>query len=317
MTVGRTVDSTVPGDINGHANGHVNGNLNGSASGHGKGPTNGHLNDFANGAHTHVSPPFSSIIIIGAGNFGAATALELAKRFPGRIKITLIDTSQYLNPRAASHDVNKIVRDDYPDSRYMIMMLTSMPRWRNNKLYSKFYHEVGMLRADQSSFGVEAIAAYRALRSSNSSEFLTVDEVRSRWNGAFDTADFGDLEKVLYNPSVGFVEADKVLGAVVQAAVDHGVTYEVGEMSRLTFNAGGQCTGIELTSGKELRADKVLMATGARTSVLLAKSAPKNKKLHAGDRLVATGAVSFRARLHGDLKDKFATIPVLKNCLPQ
>ena len=63
----------------------------------------------------------TSYLIIGAGNFGAATALTLAKR-EGTTKVTLVDTTQFPNPRAASHDVNKIVRDDYPDKLYMQML---------------------------------------------------------------------------------------------------------------------------------------------------------------------------------------------------
>ena len=255
-----------------------------------------------------------SVVIVGAGNFGAATALSLAKK---GVKVTLVDTACYPNPRAASHDVNKIVRDDYPDTLYMRMQLRAMPMWRKDRLYSRFFHQVGMLRADPSNCGDQSMAAYNAVGAHNVSRYMSVEEVRKRWNGAFATSNFGGLDRVLYNPSVGFAEADKALGAVVQAAIDRGVKYVVGEMTRLTFGMRGECTGIELKDGRVLQADKVVMATGARTGTLLAQSAPKNKKLHVGNRLLATGAVSFYARLRGAQKDKFAPIPVLKNCLPE
>lgn len=257
-----------------------------------------------------------SYIIVGSGNFGAAAALTLAKR-GGDVKVTLVDTAAYPNPRAASHDVSKIVRDDYPDTLYMRMLMKAMPAWRESDLFKQWYHEVGMLRADTSSFGEESIAAYKAMGIANNSEFLPVDEVRRRWNGAFATTNFGNLSTVLYNPSVGYAEADKALGAVVQAAVDNGVEYCIGEMERLTFGPVGECTGILLKSGETLQADNVLMATGARTAALLADSAPDNKKLHIGDRLLATGAISFHGKLHGVQKDKFTPIPVIKNCLPE
>lgn len=272
------------------------------------------VNGTINGIH-HTQNNMPHILIIGAGNFGAATALSYIQQ--GGYKVTLMDTAGYPNPRAASHDVNKIVRDDYPDTLYMRMLLKAMPIWRTHKMYSPWYHEVGMLRADASGFGDKSIAAYKALGSSNGSHFLPVEEVRRRWNGAFATADFGELQHILYNPEVGFAEADKALGAVVQSAVDHGVEYALGEMKTLTFGTDGKCTGVELKSGKVIYADKILLATGARTGALLARSAPKNKKLHIGDRLLATGAVSFHAKLHGEQKKKFEPIPVLKNCLPQ
>ena len=257
----------------------------------------------------------TSYLIVGAGNFGAATALTLQRR-DGSAKVTLVDTANFPNPRAASHDVNKIVRDDYPDQLYMRMMMKAMPQWRNEDLYKGFYHEVGMLRADASNFGEESIASYKKVGLPTESEFLSVDEVRKRWNGAFATANFGNLEKILYNPGVGFAEADKALGAVVQAAVDEGVEYVLGTMEKLNFASSGQCTGITLRSGEILVADKTLLATGARTAALLTRSAPDNKLLHVGDRLLATGAVSFKTTVHGAQREKLAPIPVLKNCLP-
>lgn len=273
------------------------------------------VNGTVNGTANHPGGNMSSIIIVGAGNFGAATALSLAKQ--GGVKVTLVDTAYFPNPRAASHDVNKIVRDDYPDTLYMRMLYKAMPIWRTDHLYSPWYHEVGMLRADPSEFGEKSIAAYKNMGIANNSEFLPVEEVRKRWNGAFQTSNFDGIDKVLYNPNVGFAEADKALGAVVQLAVNHGVEYLIGEMTRLAFTSNGKCSGIELKDGRTLQADKVLMATGARTAPLLAQSAPKNKDLHVGNRLQATGAVSFHAKVHGAQQQKLSPIPVLKNCLPQ
>lgn len=254
-----------------------------------------------------------SIIIVGAGNFGAATALALAKE--GQTDVTLVDTTEYPNPRAASHDVNKIVRDDYPEELYMRMLMKAMPQWRDGDLYKSFYHEVGMLRADRTDFGKNSIASYKRAGIESECRFMAVEEVRQRWNGAFATANFEDLTHVLYNPSVGFAEADKALEAVIKAAIDNGVKYVIGEMTKLTFGPEGHCTGIALKGGKTMAADKVLVCAGAHTPALLAQSAPKNKDLHCGERVVATGAVSFKAKLEGARKKKFEPIPVLKNCL--
>jgi len=257
----------------------------------------------------------SSLIIIGAGNFGAATALEYAVK--GGVEVTLIDSANFPNPRAASHDVNKIVRDDYPDALYMNMLKDAMPKWRNDALYSAHYHEVGMLRADSSNFGEKSIASYQNAGIPSRSRFMSAEEVRTNWNGAFATTNIGKLSKVLYNPDVGFARADRALEAVVQAAVDAGVQYKVAEVEELIIDADGKCAGVLLTTGEEMMANKVLLAAGARTATMLAKTAPEDKKMHAGDRLLATGAVSFTAKLEGQQKEKFATIPVFKNCLPE
>ncbi|OAA50579.1 sarcosine oxidase [Metarhizium rileyi] len=258
----------------------------------------------------------TSYLIIGAGNFGAATALTLASQ-QGTTKVTLVDTTRFPNPRAASHDVNKIVRDDYPDKLYMQMLKKAMPMWRGHELYKTWYHEVGMLRADPSSFGEDSITSYKRMGIENNSHFLTVEQVRQRWNGSFATANFDGLDKILFNPTVGFAEADKALGAVIQRAVDQGVEYVLGVVTKINLGATGECTGVTLQSGETLHADKTLLAAGARTAALLARSAPGNHQLHAGDRLLATGAVSFYAKVQGEQKEKLSCIPVLKNCLPQ
>lgn len=255
----------------------------------------------------------SSIVIVGAGNFGAATALALAQK--GEQNVTLVDTGEYPNPRAASHDVSKIVRDDYPEELYMRMLVDAMPRWRGDSLFRPFYHEVGMLRADKTDFGKESIASYKRAGIRNESRFVPIDEVRRRWNGAFATANFGDLTHVLYNPTVGYAEADKALSAVIKSAIDAGIKYVIGEMDVLTFGLEGQCTGISLKSGKDMVADKVLLCTGAHTPLLLARSARDNTNLFCGDRITATGAVSFKVKLYGEQKKKFERIPVFKNCV--
>lgn len=56
----------------------------------------------------------SSYLIIGAGVFGASTALELSIAEPSA-KIILIDQKPSPCPLAASYDYNKVVRTDYGD----------------------------------------------------------------------------------------------------------------------------------------------------------------------------------------------------------
>jgi sarcosine oxidase/L-pipecolate oxidase len=64
--------------------------------------------------------------------------------------------------------------------------------------------------------------------------------------------DFKGLHRILYDLSVGFAEADKALGAVVQAVVNIGDEYVLGEMSSLAFGVQGQCTGVALKDGRTL-----------------------------------------------------------------
>jgi sarcosine oxidase/L-pipecolate oxidase len=55
-----------------------------------------------------------SILIVGAGVFGASTALHLSLGHP-RCLIKLVDRGMFPNPRAASFDINKVARAGYED----------------------------------------------------------------------------------------------------------------------------------------------------------------------------------------------------------
>ena len=64
------------------------------------------------------------IIIIGAGVFGVCTALELAKR---DYKVTLLESGEIPNPKAASTDISKVVRVEYgADREYFKMAAASI-----------------------------------------------------------------------------------------------------------------------------------------------------------------------------------------------
>jgi hypothetical protein len=319
------IDGIPNGISNGIHQGSPNGTLSGTPVDAPNGSFNGTLHDNENGIlpksiiegivdviqnHAH-----DVVIILGAGCFGGSTAYWLAKF--GVKDVILVDNTDYPNPRAASHDINKIIRDDYPDPLYTRMLRHSMPLWRSGELLSARYHEVGMLRADPTGFCDLGLATKEAEGIKHSSRYMTIDEVRQGWNGAFDTADLAGVDKVLYNPSAGFAEADKALGDIVQAAVDLGVKFVKGEMSTLTFGDDGSCTGVQLKDGQIIHGSKILLAAGARTAELLVQSAPEDKSLHAGDRVIATGAVSFYSKVEGERQEKLKDIPVFKNCLPQ
>lgn len=324
------VDSTVLDTVNGTVN-TVNGNADDNNQRHYKKPSiddegefdafniayDGHELSLL-GEQTRFSigtSPCESVIIIGGGNFGASTAFHLLKL--GVKTVILVDNGPRPNPRAASHDINKIVRDDYPDLLYLRMLKKAMAIWRQDPLFAPWYHQVGMLRADPTSFSNLSMAAYKAEGVETKSRFLTPDQVRSFWPTAFSTTNLEGVDEVLYNPSAGYGQADKALSEMLEAAVRRNVQFVQAEAERLLFGPDGQVTGVLLSNGEVKTADKVLIAAGARTPELLVKSAPENKSLHAGDRLLATGAVSFFAKAEGETFEKLKDIPVFKNCLPQ
>lgn len=55
---------------------------------------------------------FKDVVIVGAGVYGASTALELA-RLGHRVTVLEKSADGYCASNAASNDLNKIVRADY------------------------------------------------------------------------------------------------------------------------------------------------------------------------------------------------------------
>ena len=256
-----------------------------------------------------------SYLIIGAGVFGASTALELRRVLP-TAKVTLLDRAPFPNPSAASHDLSKIIRADYGDVFYMKLALEAQKLWRNDPIYQPYYHESGMLYAVNRGMVQGFLENYKKINEDHISELLTPEEAKSRFDGVFRDANWEGVTENYWNPRSGWAEGEGALRSLIQAAIDHGATYKTASVSRLSFDMDGECLGVSLENGDELQADHVIVSTGAWTSILLANSAPKDKTLQAGKRMVAAGAIQCRATFPPDQAEKLSSVPVTFNNMP-
>lgn len=253
-----------------------------------------------------------SYIVVGAGAFGASTARELRKAVPAA-QVTLIDRAPFPHPAAASHDLNKIVRTDYENLFYMKLAIEAQHEWRNDPFYKPWYHESGIIYVENTGMGKNFMKNYRTLNEEYVSDYISEEEARHRFGGVFRDAEWSGVTKNYYNPRCGWGEGAAALGGLVQAAVDEGVTYLSSGVSKLDLLEDGTCRGVILENGEGVRAEHIILATGAWTPWLLAESAPNNTKVHAGDRIIATGAVQCRASFPADQASKFEGVPVLVN----
>lgn len=73
-------------------------------------------------------------LIVGAGVFGASTALHLKRSEPSAT-VSLIDKTAFSNPSAASHNVNKIICADYPNVFYTKFACEAQEFWRSDPIY--------------------------------------------------------------------------------------------------------------------------------------------------------------------------------------
>ncbi|KAK0113565.1 hypothetical protein ONS95_013815 [Cadophora gregata] len=110
-----------------------------------------------------AAEPSLSYLVVGAGVFGALTAHQLAKKYPGS-SISLIDRAPYPCPLGASWDWNKIIRADYGDLFYMKKALDAIDMWRNDPLYHPFYHQSGLVNnINNTGLGQRMIDNYKNL----------------------------------------------------------------------------------------------------------------------------------------------------------
>ncbi|KAI3392165.1 hypothetical protein diail_6113 [Diaporthe ilicicola] len=258
-----------------------------------------------------------SYIIVGAGVFGASTALHLIRAKP-RARVILLDRNAYTAPTrvAASWDWNKVVRADYADIAYMRLALEAKERWANDALWKPFYHESGAYWVSTTDFSQRVQENFQKLGVDSGLFSLPVDEARKAYGGIFEHGDYTDVKEVFINKLSGWAEAKEALRCTIEEAVRLGVRYVEAEISKLEFDDKGTTTGVVTADGEVHKADRVILSTGAYTAKLLADSAPNRHELHAGDRFFAVGVTEGFAAVSGENSAQLYDGPVGVSALP-
>lgn len=254
----------------------------------------------------------NTYLIVGAGCFGASTALAIKKLHPAA-EVTLVDRTSFPCPFAAAHDLNKIIRAEYQDTLYMELAREAQDEWRTNPTFKPYYHETGVIRACHGSVGQQYIDNYEALLGKGNSPaiLLDVEDVKTRFDGIFRDGDWTGVTNCTYNPRAGWGDAAEALRAVISAAVELGVNCVQATVTKVDFGPDGVCTGVMTDTGDHLEAGCVILCTGAHTAWLLAESAPDRPEVQVGDRMVAAAAVMCVHQLPADQNSKFSSAPVI------
>lgn len=258
------------------------------------------------------SPPGESYIIVGAGVFGASTALHLIRKYP-TASIKLIDREPFPCQLGASWDWNKCIRAEYLDVFYMQMALEAKEIWATDPLYKPFYHEDGMVWISDTDMADVITENYKKIGSSVTLQRYTVDEAKKLYGGLLDQADFTGVDRILVGPNTGWAEAANALRAVIQKAVDEGVKYVNATVKSLVFNDAGGCVGIRTGAEEVITGSKIILCTGATTAKLLADSAPDRDDLQAGDRFTAAGMCTALMTPGPEACKRFKGLPTISH----
>jgi sarcosine oxidase len=206
------------------------------------------------------------VLIVGAGIFGAVAALALRKR---GWRVTVMDPGPLPHPDASSTDVSKVIRMDYgSDLFYLALGEASLEGWdRWNRDWERpLYHQDGFLilskgTMDEGSFEAESFKALTS-RGHAPQRFSEVSTgLTSQWDPTYHTDGY-------YNPRAGWAESGEVVRQLVGLAAQEGVDFLTAGMADFLWERSA-VSGVRTTDGRQIAADRVVVAAGAWTPSLL------------------------------------------------
>jgi sarcosine oxidase / L-pipecolate oxidase len=209
-----------------------------------------------------------TVLVVGAGIFGVASALELRRR--GHI-VSLLDAGAPPHPDAASTDVSKIVRLDYGAVEpYTALMERALSGWRawNRELGQTLFHEDGLLvlgRAPLLPGGFERDSMTVLARRGHAVEELDAAAIRARFPAWADSP----FDAGYWNPQGGWAESGAVVAALLARALSEGVALHARRGVRELLREGRRVCGALDGDGTAHHADDVIVAAGAWTPLLL------------------------------------------------
>lgn len=215
-------------------------------------------------------------VIVGAGIFGASTALTLAE---GGYKVTLVDAGAAPHPKATSTDISKACRMEYGSDRvYMALMEDAFRGWESwNKRWEKqglgpLFHETGILFLTREPMtpGSFEFESYQALRERGwSPQRLSPDTLKD----SFPAWSEGGFRDGFFNPRAGFAESSKVVARLMDMAQAEGATL-LTETPVESLIGSTEITGVRCKNGQLIEGDEVILCAGVWTSQLCPELAP-------------------------------------------
>jgi len=197
------------------------------------------------------------VAVIGAGVFGAWTALQLARR--GK-SVALVEAYGAGHSRSSSGDESRIIRMGYgKDEIYTRWSQRSLAQWK--ELFAAngqaLFHETGVLwlaGEDQKRLN-ETRATLR--QCGVAFEDLNLASLRAR----FSQIGLDGIRSAILEPQSGVLMARRAVAATVMEAVRLGVTYVHALVEQP--KARGPLRAIKTTSGQEISAGQFVFACGS------------------------------------------------------
>ncbi|MGH9579387.1 MAG: FAD-dependent oxidoreductase [Terriglobales bacterium] len=197
------------------------------------------------------------VAVVGAGAFGGWTALHLLRR---GARVTLLDAWGPGHSRASSGGETRIIRAIYgPDRIYVRMVVRSLQLWRENaeRWGRALFRKTGVLWMAGPDGRYEQAALPLLKEEGIAFEQLEAKEAARR----YPQINFEGVSWAIQEKDAGYLTA-----RVACAAVLDGFMAEGGEYRQLAVEPGafqgGALSGIKLSNGSLLEADRYVFACG-------------------------------------------------------
>lgn len=207
------------------------------------------------------------VLIVGAGAFGLATAMELGRR---NRSVTVLDRGPLPHPDASSTDVSKIIRMDYgADAFYTDLAEEALRGWESWSVrWSRpLYHPVGFLVLAGRSMapgGFEFESHRLLVERGVPVERLDAAALAARFPG-WRGERFPDG---YFNARAGWAASGAVVTWLARQARRAGVSVEADGAVDL-LEEGGRIRGVVTAGGRRIEADLTVVAAGAWTPGLV------------------------------------------------
>lgn len=211
-----------------------------------------------------------SVLIVGAGTFGTSTAYHLALSYKDASRVTVIDQSPSPPKLAASIDINRIIRTDYPSPLYCQLAFEAIHAWFWSLELGPFFHKSGWIFMDEKGSNLsERVLKVFEDRGSHQTEDVPLGNLDERW-GILKGTEISGFQNAYWNPEAGWCDAAGATASYMKAAEKRGVQRVTGHVTKLLLDTdSGQIKGVQTADGQHLTADKILLAAGAWTSSML------------------------------------------------
>jgi glycine/D-amino acid oxidase-like deaminating enzyme len=197
------------------------------------------------------------IAVIGAGAFGAWTALYLLR---GGARVTLIDAWGPANARASSADETRVMRGAYgPNQPYTRLAARAIELWKDHESQwmRKFFFPIGVLWMVEGEGAFEQASLPSLKDAGIVFEQLFPGEMSRRW----PQINFEDVAWGIYEPQSGYLLARASIQAVVERFAAEGGAYRLAAVVAQGLE-DGDGKYLTLSDGSQLSADQYVFACG-------------------------------------------------------